>query len=382
MALQLDNFCGFETQGGHELTVSTGTPGYDTTIFRGFGATSLLLTGSAGENVDLASNAGTTSAGTGKIVSFYFRASSVNGSNNFLQARTSSASIWSLAINVSDDGKISFAGNASASVVITINTWHLIQVYWDNVASGAVTIYVDGVEAINLTGEDMSGTLEAYRFNNSSASATHHYDDFACWSGAAGVSEFLADYSIKKYQAKGTSLTEGGDALTNGTWDATGDTPGVDDADGTAAEYDGGALSGWITTDAGSETDVGPNTDSDVDTIVGAKWVHRLKRGTGSGTTHNAYVGNSGDGVTAKTKTVGASYGNHMTLSVAAGEMPTTNEYFRSGFGKGAGGREIFCAEQWAMLLFEPPTGGGRTTKNTRSNPLGQNIGMATRMTG
>ena len=111
-------------------------------------------------------------------------------------------------LTVSSDGKINayrasssiagtLLGSSSAGVILT-NTWHYIEaevVISD--AAGRVTVYVDGVQVINLTSQDTknggSGPISVINLCcNAQAvgnAPTHDFDDFYCVDAATKLGE-------------------------------------------------------------------------------------------------------------------------------------------------------------------------------------------------
>jgi hypothetical protein len=70
--------------------------------------------------------------------------------------------------------------------------------------------------------------------------------------------------------------------------------------------------------------------------------------------------GNTGDGETSSANIASSltvSYAIFEQISEAAGVVPLSTENFSAGLSAGTtdtGGREIFCADMWAMLLHVP----------------------------
>ena len=99
-------------------------------------------------------------------------------------------------------------------------------------------------------------------------------------------------------------------------------------------------------------------------TIKGAKYIYNLKRGNGSGTSMRYIFGNTGDGETSSADieaTLTTAYQIVEELSEAAGVVPLSSEDFSFGISAGTddtGGRSIFAADIWAMLLHVPAAGG------------------------
>lgn len=239
----------------------------------------------------------------------------------------------------------------------TVDTWHYIEMRWQNLASGAADVFVDGQSKISVTGKDfLVSPLDAYRFSGSpTTNEDIAIDDFYCYSGGSGTGDFLGKDTevLGTYQNTAEDATDQGDALEAGTWAITGDTPGVDD--GTPAAYTSTAKDGHTICDEGTRS--GPSTASEgTGTIKGGKWLHRLKRGNGGGTTHTSRYGHNGD-VADETVAATTSLKNFFIVKdVSVAQVPTSSEDFAQGF-KVAGAQDISCAEMWAFLLHIPSAG-------------------------
>ena len=113
-----------------------------------------------------------------------------------------------------------------------------------------------------------------------------------------------------------------------------------------------------IFVEASSGTQINPDVSG---TIIGAKWIYNLKRSNGSGTSMRYLFGNTGE-----TATSSADIEADLTtgfplikeqISEAASQVPTALEDFRIGISAGTddtGGRSLFCADAWCMLLHVP----------------------------
>jgi hypothetical protein len=176
-------------------------------------------------------------------------------------------------------------------------------------------------------------------------------------SGATGTGDFLGPRTevLGAFQNTVEDATDQGDTLGQGTWGAaTGDTPFSDEADGSQAGYtDGGIQVGHTISDEGDRS--GPDLLI-TGTVVGAKYIGRFRRGSGSGTAHNHLWGRGGS-VTSNTLSLEVALGNFLTVSENATYIPTANTHYAAhGFNKGSGGREIYSSELSAFLLHVQPT--------------------------
>ena len=122
----------------------------------------------------------------------------------------------------------------------------------------------------------------------------------------------------------------------------------------------GGAKDGSVFADGAaspSGAGGGPSGDPNIDTdaaIVAAKYIARLSRGNGGGTTHTHYFGNSADAGGSDDYTLNTVDAIFIAVSEAATEKPLSTEFMRQGFGKSSGGREIFCSALVGTLLHLP----------------------------
>lgn len=356
MALTLNNFCGFETDGLDEAISTTGSPNIQGTIVKN-GDFALEFT--SGGRFDLPIITGGTSDGSGKyILGLHFRIET-NPSpslSNFVSANEDDGStIWLIAR--ATDGTFTLRDSNGASIgtfTASNGSWHLLEVIYDHSASGSIILHIDGSEEINASSKDLDSgsTISAddadYRLYDNNADS--YFDNVYCYSGATDINDFLGvNVAIERtYQNTVEDATDQGTTLDQGTWAITGDTPLVED--GTPAGYTGAAEDGHTICDEG--TRLGPTGGPSLGTIKGAKWLHRLNRGAGSGTTHYKVYGHNGDVTNSDTVTLGTGYGNFFTVKDSSvAQVPTTSESFAQGFRKSSGGREIYCAEIWAFIL-------------------------------
>ena len=365
MALTLNNFVGFETGGGEEAVATVGTPEYETGVVRTGGRSLNLNTAVEAYSIPWVSNV--TDAGSGYIFGFGFLRAITSSSAAHVQVLDDAGGvIFSVEADSSERLIIKDANGAqlgTATHTLALDTWAYIEVYAQlNNASAAWEWFVDNVSKESGTGADLtdgnafgssSSALKLLGGTEGSGANTTFFDDVYILSGATSAADRYGDFAVLAYQTTDGTSTDLGDALENGTWALVSETP-VNEGTSNDAGYAGTPKTGGTQTDSG--TRLGPSGDTRITgtpTVKGAKWIHRLHRGTGGGTTHQKRYGNSGDGMTNTTVTLSTSYANFETLSEAATVVPTLTEYFQQGFNV-TGAQEITCAEIWGMLGFVP----------------------------
>lgn len=270
-------------------------------------------------------------------------------------------------------GELRLVDAAGATVVTTSSTpfaadgvYYFVEVSWQHSASGAFDVHVDGVSEISETGVDLTdgGAIgpdaAVYQLVGDVGQVNRPvFDDLYMYSGATGTGDFLGDASVFRYQANTNSATpDSGNDLDQGVWQDLGETPVSSDA--TEPAYTGGALAGEVYTNdtqSGDNYRPGPSGDCKIEggfDIKGGKWLHRLRRGNGSGTVHQARYGNDIDAIQSQTVTLGTGYANFFTVSQAANAVPLSSEHFAMGFEKDGGSRELFAEEMFAFILGVP----------------------------
>ncbi len=362
MALTLNNFVGYETNGLEEALGTTGSPTLTTSPLR-TGDWSLELN-VASERYDIDAFESVADAGDYQMIGVAVYVDRDSGTiQRFLFAMEGTALVWELGVNNVGTMQLWDAEGVSIdtqSSAMTQGAWNYVEVLWQHQASGQIIVYVDGVQKMNLTARDLTdgGTFDTYRLQGTTTKFV--FDDFYCMSGASGVGDFLGGVEVLRYQNRTNSATpDAGNALGVGVWQDVGETPL--DVEATEVGYtDGGAVEGTIYTDdtaSGNHGRHGPHGDSDIDgdaNMKGAKWLHRLKRGTGPGTAHHTTHGNDVDTLESHSVTLTTGYASFFAISEALDHVPSSAEHFANGFGKASGGREIYCAEIWAFALHYP----------------------------
>ncbi len=374
MALTLNQFIGFETGGLEEATSTAGTPeATEATVVRS-GIRSLKMDG-VNDNYSFNPLGIVASGGTGNILGFAFYTTdkTPSGTRQFVRMADDVDALI-LNIQLETNGDVVLLDNTGSNTAIndpfTINQWHYIELFWEHSDSGSWELFVDGTSVGSGSSRDMSGggTLDECSFFDI-GQGIQYFDDVYWLSGATSISDRLGGSSISEmpevfgYQNTAEDATDQGDTLDNGTWALVSETP-LNEGTSNDAFYDVGSAQkdGHTVTDEGSRS--GPSGDANIDgdsNIKGGKWIHRLKRESGSGVDHVTVVGHNGN-TSEQAVTLGTGYGTFFYFSVGA-DLPTSSETFAIGFGSsstgdGVGGRDPVCGEQWAMLLHVPSAAG------------------------
>lgn len=239
----------------------------------------------------------------------------------------------------------------------TNGTWHFLETeipVFNGTAS--LNMYIDDVSAISLTSKDFLGTsgggqgvLNFVRATGSvTTGETICFDDYYSLGSASSISDRLTSsfYIPRTFQNTDEDATDLGNTLDSGTWANAGETP-INDTN--HAVYSTSNVTGGTTTDSPSTRLGLTGSDITFSSIKGAKFLHRLKRGGGGGTTHYKRYGNSGDGMTDTSISLTTSFVNYTTISTSTSVVPTSSESFQYGM-KTDGAQDIDAAEIWAFI--------------------------------
>lgn len=356
----LKNFIGFETGGLEEANSVSGSPTIVSNIAR-TGNYSLKLTGGAAAYYEEVPDGIDTSD---FINGFAVRFADVTPANDwdFVTWGGAGGDLFRLRLEQTTGDLIlvenSDVESDEVAAPFVVNTWYYIEVYTVRHGSvGQVVIYINEISQLT-TGTDQDTTVSNIRFHASTTASEDLYvDDYYKYGSVSGVGDFLGPRTevLGAFQNTAEDATDQGSTLDDGEWKFAGNNPGIDGA--FVAGYTGsGALTGYTRCDEGNRD--GPLALI-TGTAKGAKWLHRLQRGSGSGTVHNkrygAYNGAS-DQVADAAVTLESAWGNFFTITETDAQLPSDiDEYFCQGFAKATGGREIYCAEMWAFLLHVAP---------------------------
>jgi hypothetical protein len=360
--MTVGNFEGFESGGFEPSRAITGSP----TIQSGVVQTgTFALQTDAGESSSWYVKYDEEEApGSPYIVKIAVQFSSISPSvkTRFLLALQGGPA-WSLWLKADGDLEVQDANGGIISTVtspFTAGEFHFVEVFFENLDSGDIEIFIDDLSVFSSSGEDLNstGSLVAYSFGNTAASnITIYVDDYYSLFSVSSAADRLGKNTnvLGAYQNTVEDATDQGTTLDVGTWAFAGEVP-VSEVN--TAEYTGGVASGHtITDDADSNLRPGPNGDPAVTgTIIAAKWEWWAKRGGGGGTEHYLVYGHNGD--TASTADIGLTnayvYYSEL-LEVSDSKVPTVSESFALGIAKNGGARDFILSDQWATLLHRPP---------------------------
>jgi len=162
-----------------------------------------------------------------------------------------------------------------------------------------------------------------------------HIAGIYIYSGASSVADFIGPFGSLTYRHdEGKATPDIGDDLDSGTWANAAEIP-FNDAN--YGEYTTAGDEGVVTTDyGGAAATPGPYEDGRIgqnDEILGASWL--VRRSTATFIFHYGKTPNDETGVdnTSETNLGSKAFTtNHLIVSEAAGDVPTTDEYFQYGF--------------------------------------------------
>ena len=197
MAFTLGNLIGFETGGLEEATNVTNAPDIQGTVVN-TGAFALHF-----DNVSLDQyeftpfEGGQSDAGDRQAVGFAFRTDDLTVAANYLLilALAQSVNQMALAVDASTaelvllDQGLSEVGRSTPT--LSVDTWHYIEVYWQNIDSGAAEVFLDGVQVITVTAQDFFNApgspeevFDEYQLSATTANSHNiYFDDIYTASG-------------------------------------------------------------------------------------------------------------------------------------------------------------------------------------------------------
>jgi len=168
MALTLNNFIGFETGGLEEAKATAGVPDATEAVIVRSGARSLKLPATTDryhiEPFEV------TSAGDDLLFGFgvYFSNNPPAGQSDIATAEESATGfrLFHLRLEINGDLLVDYQSGSRDTISDPFkqDTWHYVEVRWQNVASGEIDIHVDGVSVLSKTGKDMLGTATFDRY--------------------------------------------------------------------------------------------------------------------------------------------------------------------------------------------------------------------------
>jgi hypothetical protein len=380
MAFTLNNFCGFETGGLEELVSTGGSPVAVASPVR-TGGYALNCDGSSDSGVIPDFVGGTSDQGDDLIVGFAVRFSDLTPSqarrffSSMNQALTFTS--WRLMILANGDLELRDESNtiigSAVSAPFTIDTFHYIEVVWQNLNSGNIEVFIDGSSVLSSSGEDLlSDTSHSgYDMTGLDATGDIYFDDIYTASGAAGASDRLGPSEVIAYRSSLNSATpdDGGTDLDANEWLLAQTVPFAGSTD---ARYTGTGAGAVDTDDVGGSAGTGgPNTDTDITgDINGVKAINQMARSGGPGSDHFILLGNDTDGTTRSADLdPTTSLVNYFFVSEAASIVPTSSEYIQIGF-ETTGNQDFICRDMLGQILHTP-TSGSQTDKSLSQSAVG-----------
>lgn len=363
----INNFIGWETGGleeadgteiGSAVSVNTSNPTAQ------FGTFRLQIDSGIGNFISWKLiQQGTTDQGNSYIYGFYFQTNNINPTTNYILVDiedTSGGGGIDIALNLEINGNLTLRNTTNNIIGTATNpfvndTWFLIELFFQRSNSGNASVFIDGVEVINVINQDFQesdiDTVDEVTLGSSTligGAEKVFIDGFYFLSGANSSTERLGDFEVVgPYQNTIEDATDIGDTLDSGTWSNVGETP-VNDTN-TARYSVTAAKTGGTTTDEGNRS--GPNNDARIDTIEAGKYIYKLRRGSGSGTDHFIRFGNSVDNMTDVEVSLITSFQIFQRVSQNFSIIPNETEFFQHGIRKDSGGKDLIASEIWAFVL-------------------------------
>jgi hypothetical protein len=264
------------------------------------------------------------------------------------------------------------AACGSVSNPFTADTWHLIEVMWQNKSNTTkhLIVRVDGNETSLGIGHNFIGgsyTPKLYLRGQGGLLLGNPTDSWInsaiLFNGAASSNDFLGDYVILTEQSDKASATpdfdktgsSGGDDLVVGQWDDTGDGSSSPIAKYTDSEFGDGAV---LLDGPASYQETYPYMN-----IRGGKWLWWFTGSATSSILGIIYgVANDGDSavVTSTGITGTRAFFYEKTQDVASPDsrLPQEGQKFVQGFYHNGGefSGDVYCREAWSFLIIEKPS--------------------------
>ncbi len=296
----------------------------------------------------------------------------------FLSARSASAEIWRIDW-LAGGGASKFLQlyDANGTLIATSTEdfptdfsdfyWEVI---WTNDNSTVFKLWINNTLIFDETGFDAynGNDLVSYKSmsTNGPSAGTHSnfLGDIFCGNGVEADRFGDTAFNIISYQNGETYSESDPD---QGTWAEARDQASVEEADGTAAEFDTGTNTGNVTCDDFSNSrgqaggPAGGRTPSPLfGTIVALKWCYNMKRSNGSDaqvSLHRPHDDHTGDERIDINSILSTSYAgvNAMDGDVATllSDFDVTTTHGMIGMGRYAnGGRDINMADGWFMVGY------------------------------
>ncbi len=367
MAFTLNNLIGFETNGLEEASSVANAPIIQSGVVNTGGFALQFDNVSADQYFVEPFEGFTSDAGDQYAIGFAFRTDDLTVTANYALFRCTGQGSNQISLAVDGttaelvllDNGLSEVGRSTPT--LSVDTWHYIEVYWENADSAVAEVFLDGVQVISVTAQDffLTGAYDTLVFEGTTANAHNiYFDDVYCASGLTAASELLGPSEVIPYRSSKNSVTpdDGGADLDIGTWLAVQTIP-FDVTIG--AEYTASGAAGAVDCDdvGGSAGTGGPATDTNAaDAINGVKAIMSMERGGGGPTDHFILLGNDADGTTRSADLdPAASQGIFFFVSEAATIVPLSSEVLRVGF-ENTAAQDFECYDMLAQILHTPST--------------------------
>jgi len=366
--LTVNNFWGAETEGLEEVSATSGTVAANTANAR-TGRAAYAVTGASGAWVILnafesVADAGGGGGAAGYAVGFGFKASVDSGASTLLASvRDGTNLMFRLSITSTGGLRVNDANNTfvagSTGVDVVDSTYHYIEFWFQDSATGACEVFVDGTSVISSTGNDFNtGTAAADILLYGTSATAVYFDDIYFISGASDSGACQGDAEVIQYRINNGALSpseSAGDSSDSGGWNNSAEVPFSDTLQtvysSSAAESGGNG-----TTRTG---EIGPYSDTNITgDIVAMKGVWRMARDGGGGTDHFGRFGRfwSGTATSLDTPDLNPStaMANYMYVSDNTAYLPTTAYYGFIGMKKSAGGQNFEWGDGSFQILHIP----------------------------
>ena len=372
MAVQIDNFCGFETQGVEEASSVTGSP--IITVGQRTGGAACRIT--SGVDYDLPWTADGLSDGSGnRGFGFAIQWDTVTAdATEAIYLDDAGAGGAHIKFNIHTDGTLRVTDQAGTGKLFSIDALvaekkYYVELFFSNSSSGTGTLFIDKVQQDTVVDGD-------WQINGGSSNVLVHFghdgtndyevdDVYIASSLVGGASDLLGPIEVYMKQGAQTGTTPdiataSTGVLDEGSWDLASETPLNEQSQAAAASYTSTDDDGGMVYADGSGDKSGPNGDDRFlgTTIKAIKGIWRTARSGGGGTAQFGLVGNAGGAGSDREETadldIGTGYGNFAYLTETAAVLPSLTENAAIGFRKGAGGQDMDVAEMWLMILTVP----------------------------
>ncbi len=365
MAFTLNNLIGFETGGLEEANSINNAPIVQGSVVN-TGAFALHFDNVSADQYFFEPFEGQTSdAGDQYAIGFAFRTDDLTVSANYVlfRATGTGSNQISLAVDASTaelvllDSTLTEVGRSTPT--LSVDTWHYIEVYWENADPGVAEVFLDGVQVISVAAEAffLVAAFDTLVVEGTTANSHNiYFDDIYTASGLTAASELLGPSEVIPYRSNKASATpdDGGADLDIGQWV---DVQTIPFSGSIGAEYTASSAAGAVDTDdvGGSAGTGGPATDNNITgPINGVKAICRMERGGGGASAHFILLGNDGDGTTRSADLNPSNQpANFFFVSEAATIVPTASEVLRIGF-ETTGAQDFECYDMLGQILHTP----------------------------